>query len=99
MEIYHTTGQTGRDGIQREGFRHADPPVGPAIDSEYRKYFWFGGTKEIARERAFRRGWWVILEVPDDTPERVEDGMVIKGVYGIPSDEVNGYPRRYEQGE
>src|SRR5665647_545906 len=82
--------QAGRDGIEAEGFRQSDPPVGPAWDSPERGIVWFASSKEVARETCWRSGWWVWIEVPDDTLEYdVGDGEPYTGNYALSIDYVN----------
>ena len=97
MRLCHSTDQKGRDGIQHHGFQQEPPPVGPAWDSPERGRVWFGRTKESVRQNAHARsGWWVWIEVPDDTPEHMfDDRTRMPGIYALPIDYVNQLPMTF----
>lgn len=100
MLIYHRTDRAGRDAIEREGFRHRPPPEGPSWTARDRDYFWFGASKEKCRETAWKCGWWVVMDVPDATPEnRHDDGTRHEGVYRLHKDYINTLPRKLEEGD
>lgn len=82
MKLCHRTDQVGRDGIEAEGFKQNDPPIGPSWDSPYRGIVWFASSKEVACKTCGRSGWWVWIDVPDDTPEyNLSDGEPYPGNY------------------
>ena len=99
MRLFHRTDQAGRDGIEAKGFRQSDPPVGPAWDSPERGIVWFASSKEVARDTCWRSGWWVWIEVPDDTLEYdVGDGEPYTGNYALSIDCVNTLRIKSEPG-
>ena len=100
MKLCHRTDQAGRDGIAAHGFQQTDPPVGPSWSSSERGRVWFASSKEIARETCWRSGWWVWIEVPDDTPEyQLDDGQVYRGNYALAITYVNSLPKVFEAGD
>lgn len=90
MKLCHRTDQAGRDGIEAEGFKQSNPPIGPSWDSPDRGIVWFASSKEVACKTCWRSGWWVWIDVPDDTPEhKLSDGEPYPGNYALPIDYVN----------
>jgi hypothetical protein len=99
MRLCHSTDQAGKSGIEVRGFTQADPPEGPAWTSPDRGIVWFASSKEIARETCPRHGWWVWIEVPDETPEHaLDDGSVYAGNYSMKIDYVNTLVMGFEEG-
>ena len=98
MRLCHSTDQQGRDGIERQGFRQPDPPIGPRPGSPEHGRVWFGSSKQVVRDnRHARSGWWVWIEVPDDTLEYAfDDGTTMPGIYALPIDYVNGLDMEFE---
>lgn len=93
MILWHRTDQAGRDGIAAEGFRQPDPPEGPAWDSPDRGIVWFAASQDVARQTCWRSGWWVRIEVPDDTAENeLAPEVPHPGNYALPLDYVNTLP-------
>lgn len=100
MQLCHSTDQKGRDGIEAIGFSQPDPPVGPAWTSPDRGRVWFAVSKEVARQTRSRSGWWVWIEVPDDTPEHdLGDGSRYPGNLSLSIDFVNGLEKTFEEGD
>lgn len=102
MRLCHRTDQKGREGIEaKNGFWQPDPPVGPELGTPDRGRVWFAISQEVARETTCgRSGWWVWIEVPDDTPQhQLDNGETYAGVYGLPIDFVNGLEMTFEQGD
>lgn len=100
MRLCHRTDQRGRDGIGAVGFRQLDPPAGPAWTSPDRGRVFFAISKEVARQTCWRSGWWVWVDVPDDTPEYLlADGEPYPGNYALSIDYVNGLEMVFEQGD
>jgi len=98
MRLCHRTDQAGRVGIEAKGFRQKDPPDGPAWNSAERGIVWFASSKEVAAETCWRSGWWVWIEVPDDTPEYdLGDGEVYPGNYALNIDYVNTLEMAFER--
>jgi hypothetical protein len=99
MRLWHRTDQEGKDAIAAEGFAQEDPPAGPAWDSPDRGRVWFAYSKEVARQTCWRVGWWVSIDVPDDTPEhKLPDGSPYSGNYALSIDYVNSLAKTFEQG-
>ena len=98
MRLCHLTDQTGRDVIEAEGFRQKDPPEGPAWDSPERGVVWFASSKSAAYEVGWRTGWWIWVDVPDDTPQYVfANGDSYPGKYALPIDYVNTLAMTFER--
>ena len=99
MRLCHRTDQAGRDGIEAEGFRQPDPPDGPAWTSPERERVWFAISKEVARQTCWRSGWWVWIEVPDETPEHeLDNGERYEGNYALSIGFVNDLEMTFEPG-
>lgn len=100
MRLSHRTDQKGRDGIEAVGFRQLDPPDGPGWTSPERGRVWFAISKEVSRKTCWRSGWWVWIEVPDDTSEYLlPDGESYPGNYPLSIKYVNGLEMMFEQGD
>lgn len=100
MRLCHRTDQKGRDGIKPRGFWQSDPPAGPPWGSPERGWVWFANSKEVARTTCWRSGWWVWIEVPDNTPQhQLNDGETYVDNYRLPIDFVNGLEKMFEQGD
>lgn len=98
MRLWHSTDQRGRDRIAADGFQHEDPPAGPSWTAEDRDYFWWAISKEVALQTVNKTGWWVIIEVPDDTPEyELTPGETYPGVYRLSGHYLNSLPLVFEQ--
>ena len=60
----------------------------------------FAISKEVARQTRSRWGWWVWVEVPDDTPEYLlDDGTPYPGNYRLTIDFVNSLELHFEPGD
>ena len=100
MRLCHSTDQRGRDRIEAIGFRQLDPPDGPGWTSPERGRVWFAISKEVSRHSRSRSGWWVWIEVPDDTSEYVlPEGEPYQGNYALSIEDVNGLEMMFEQGD
>jgi len=61
---------------------------------------WFARTKEVARETCWRSGWWVWIDVPEDTPEyRLNDGEVYRHNFALKITYVNALQMTFEAGD
>jgi len=97
VKLCHRTDQAGRDGIEAEGLKQSDPPIGPSWDSPHRGIVWFASSKKVACQTCWRSGWWVWIDVPDDTSEyRLPDGRPYPGNYALPIDYVNTLEMTFE---
>ncbi len=101
VKLWHRTNQQGRDGIEAEGFRHSDPDDGgPVWTADDGGKVWFADSKKVARQTCVRTGWWVWIEVPDDTPVHLHhDGKPFTGNYRLPLAYVNSLSLNFEQGD
>ena len=100
MKLCHSTDQQGRDGIEAVGFRQLDPPIGPGWTAPDRGRVWFAISKEVALRSCKRSGWWVWIEVPDDTSEHVlPEEEPYRGNYSLSIEYVNGLEMMFEQGD
>ena len=82
------------------GFQQSDPPVGLGRTSPRRGRVWFAISKEVSRQTCWRSGWWVWIEVPDDTSEYLlPDGEPYQGNYPLSIEYVNCLEMMFEQGD
>jgi hypothetical protein len=100
MLLYHSTNDTGKAGIEREGFAVATNRL------EQGKAWFHPHKREL--EAVARHGWWVIVDMLDDVANEYlykygsegEDTSELDRrfpKYHIPFDVVNAYqPFRYE---
>lgn len=97
MKLWHRTDLHGKEGIEAHGFAQQDPPEGPAWDSPDRGRVYFAISKEVARQTCWHSGWWVLIEVPDDTPEyQFSDGSPNPGNYALSIEYVNNLKMTFE---
>lgn len=95
MLLYHSTDEDGKAGIERDGFT-----VSYATDYPDCTFFQPSQDKQVT---AWRRDWWVIVDIPDEIVRAHQivygDGMVDPYNIPIPWDIANQYPRIYERWE
>jgi hypothetical protein len=99
MRLYHATDEDGAQGICAHGF-------GVSHVGDCPEQSWFGDNGALAGQSASRRGWLVIVEVPEPLPDDIasrypymfEDGTPYAGNLLLPWGVVNRYaPFRCER--
>lgn len=89
MEIYHSTSDAGKEGIEREGFNRSCVDDTPNAN-------WFTRTRDPHVTTAFR-DWWVIVDIPEEVVADYAAREIEHIGFTLPHDVVNRYERRYER--
>lgn len=93
--MHHSTDEVGKAAIERDGF-------GLTHQKDYPGCTFFQPDQD-RQITAWRRDWWVIVDIPEDIVRAhqivYDDGTVDPYNIPIPWEIANAYPRTYEPWE